>query len=424
MNVFDLRLLPLLTGLILAAASTGTCTEDALPWASLSLDDAIQLALENNPEMRAAGGRVEAAAGRAVQARTWSNPELELVAEDWPLRGSRGFADAKRTIGMSQIVPFPGKWSLSKKIGGAGVKLSEVELAAGRVALICEVKSSFYRVMALEQQVSVAAQLLAMVDASAVTARKRVDSGAAAYQEQLRAEVQAEQERSSSVDLQRELAAARQTLAAVLGRPDLVGAKLAGTLAEVPDVKLLDGTSVELLASHPRLRAAQTSLERAELESRRARLDSYPDLKMGIGVGEVGETGQSLGQISLSLPLPIFDRGRGMRQEARANIAVATAELLAVRQQLQRDWANAVGRCRTASEHTASYRERILPKAAEALRLVQDGYEEGKFGFADLVDIQRTNAEVRMTYQEKVLELNIAQAELEALLPAPSAARF
>ena len=81
-----------------------------------------------------------------------------------------------------------------------------------------------------------------------------------------------------------------------------------------------------------------------------------------------------------------------------------------------RDWGTASQRLRTAAEQVASYRERILPKANEALRLVQSGFEQGKFGFIDLLDTQRTTAEVRLAYQQKLLELNVAQAELEALL--------
>jgi cobalt-zinc-cadmium efflux system outer membrane protein len=87
-----------------------------------------------------------------------------------------------------------------------------------------------------------------------------------------------------------------------------------------------------------------------------------------------------------------------------------------VRQQLQREWANALNRYQTAAAQAASYHERILPKAAEALRLVKTGFEQGKFSFIDLLDTQRTTAEVRLAYQEKLLELNIAQVELEALL--------
>jgi len=72
-------------------------------------------------------------------------------------------------------------------------------------------------------------------------------------------------------------------------------------------------------------------------------------------------------------------------------------------------------RLRTTAEQVASYRDRILPKANEALRLVQRGFEEGKFGFIDLLDTQRTAAEARLAYQQKLLQLNLAQADIEAL---------
>ena len=77
-------------------------------------------------------------------------------------------------------------------------------------------------------------------------------------------------------------------------------------------------------------------------------------------------------------------------------------------------------RLRTAVQQVANFRERILPKANEALRLVQRGFEEGKFGFIDLLDTQRTAAQVRLAYQHKLLELNVAQADIESLVACNS----
>jgi cobalt-zinc-cadmium efflux system outer membrane protein len=116
------------------------------------------------------------------------------------------------------------------------------------------------------------------------------------------------------------------------------------------------------------------------------------------------------------LPLPVLDSSKGKKDEARANVRVAEAELRVVQQQLLREWANAQKRYRTAAEQVASYREQALPKADEALRLVQKGFEDGKFNFIDLADTQRTTAEVRLAYQQKLLELNVAEAEVEALV--------
>jgi len=383
---------------------------------ALTLDAAVRLALESNPELRASGARVDAASGRAYQAKKWTNPELELNAEDWPVSNGRGFSDAKQTIGIAQTLPYPGKKSLDKQIGGAGVKLSEAELALRRTEVVRDVKAGFYRVLASERMVEVSTQLVAVAESSAVTARKRVDAGASAYQEQLRAEVQMEQARTELTGFQRELASARQMFVTLLGRPDLKNAILAGSLAEVPDASLMEDAGAERLAKHPSTAAAQANLDRAQLAHRRARLEPYPDVKVGVSGGRIGETDQSIIQLGFSLPLPLIDSGKGKQQEARANVSVAEAELYGVQQQLQREWANAQKRYRTAAEQVANYRERILPKANEALRLVQTGFEQGKFSFIDLLDTQRTTAEVRLAYQQKLLELNIAQAELAALL--------
>jgi len=388
---------------------------------ALTLDEAVRLALASNPALRASGARVEAAAGRAYQAKKWANPELEVGAEDWPVSRRRGFADAKQTLGVAQVLPYPGKKSLDRQIGGAGIRLAEAEWAVRRTEIVRDVKATFFRVLASERLVEVAKQLVAVADASAATARKRVEAGAAAYQEQLRAEVQWEQARTELAGFQRELAAARVVFATLLGRPELKMATLAGALGETPVTALLEATAEGVLASHPSATAAQANLEQAELTYRRARLEPYPDLTLGVSGGRLGESDESIVQLGFSLPLPIVDLGKGKQQEARANVDVAEAEWQAIRQQLQREWANAQERYHTAVEQVGRYRDRILPKAEEALRLVQTGFEEGKFNFIDWLDTQRTTAEARRVYQEKLLEMNVAQAELEALLhPEPT----
>ena len=170
--------------------------------------------------------------------------------------------------------------------------------------------------------------------------------------------------------------------------------------------------------------AAKANRAQAELALRRARLEPYPDVRMEVSGGRIGETGQSIIQLGFAVPLPIIDRSKGRKQEAQANNRIAEADHAALEQRLWRDWCTACQRLRTAADQVANYRERILPKASEALRLVQTGFEAGKFGFIDLLDTQRTAAEVRLAYQQKLLDLNIAQAELEALIVRnPAAAK-
>ena len=87
----------------------------------------------------------------------------------------------------------------------SGVRLSEAELSLRRLELVRDVKTAFYQVLAAERLVEVAGELVTVAESSAATARKRVAAGAAADQEQLRAEIPLEQARTELSGFQREL---------------------------------------------------------------------------------------------------------------------------------------------------------------------------------------------------------------------------
>lgn len=389
---------------------------------SIRLSDAIAMALSNNPELRSGEAKIEAAAGRAYQAKVWSNPELTVGVEDWQVTGGRGLAGSKQTVGVAQTIPFPGRKKIDREIGVSGMRLSAAELSLRRRELVRDVKASFYQVIAAERLVEVAGELVAVAESSAAAARKRVAAGAAADEEQLRAEIPLEQSKTELAGYRRELVVARQTLFLLLGRPDLSETPVTGTLAETGDLALLDRRPDQWLAGHPSVVAGEVGRNRAELELRRARLDPYPDVRMDVSGGYVGDSGRPILELGISLPVPVIDRGRGKQQEAQANVRMAEADRAAIEQRLLRAWGAAGERFRTAAAQAANYRERILPKSNEALRMVQTGFEQGKFGFIDLLDTQRTAAEVRLAYQQKLLELNLARADIEALLGRDSAA--
>lgn len=402
-------------GLVALGHARMVVADDVSGAKALTLADAISIASSNNPELRASGGRVEAALGRADQARLWSNPELGVASEDIPIK-SGNFRQSKNTIGLAQTFPYPGKKKLDGRIGAAGARVNEAEFGLRKLELARDVKTAYFHVLAAERLVEVARELAQVAASSANAAQKRVAAGAAADQEQLRAEIQLDQARASLAEFEKELAAARQDFGALLGRPELSGASLSDALSATPDVSLLRQAPEAWLAQHPSVLAARTARDRAELEVRRARLDPYPDVTVGVNGGREGPDDASIVEFRVSVPVPIIDRAQGRKREAQANLGIAEAELSATEQRLLRNWGNASRRFRTAAELVATYRDRILPRADDALRLVQTGFQEGKFGFIDLLDTQRTTAEARLAYQQKLLELNVAQAELQALV--------
>lgn len=395
----------------------GLCLVAAHPLraAPLTLPEAIRLAIEREPELRASRGKVEAATGQAEQAGRWPNPELQFSAEDGPLRDG-GWSASKRTAGFSQTIPFPGKKGLERAMGRSGVRLSEAELSLRRLETVRATKVAFYQVLTAQELIHECRTWLESAGELAAAAQRRVEAGAAPEQDTLRAEIPLEKARLDLAEFRRDLAAARQSLAALLGRPDLGETVVADALAEAANPALLDRARTSVPQDHPSLQAAQASVEKAGAALRRAKLEALPDVTVGIGAGREAVTNASIGEIRVGIPLPVWDNASGKRREARANFSIAQAEAEAAQLRLAREWHTAATRLRTASEQAGTFRERIVPKASEALRRMQAAFDQGKNSLTDLLETQRTAADARIGYRQKLLELNIAQAELEALL--------
>ncbi|MEI7956112.1 MAG: TolC family protein [Verrucomicrobiota bacterium] len=387
---------------------------------ALSLERAIRLALNHNPQLLASGARKDAASARAVQARAWPNPELELSSEDMPMNRSR-MSQAKNMAGISQVIPYPGKKMADGEIGAADAAAGAAAWRLYRAELVREVKIAYCQVQTAERSAAVATELIGVAAAAAEAAAKRNLAGEIALQESLRTEILLGQIKTEKITAAREATVARQELARLLGRPDLSAARLTGVPYETGKLALVNAVPASWLAKHPAMVAARARRDQAAATLRRAGLEPGPDVKLGVAGGRDEAANENIVAFRLSIPLPLFDRNRGKQQEAQAGLREAEAAILATQHDLLAAWHAALACYQAAAAQVAVHRDLILPKSEQALRLVQSGFDEGKFGVIDLLDIQRTTAETRLAYQKRLFELNSARAELESLAETPPA---
>lgn len=378
--------------------------------AGLTLADAVAAAREHHPALRAARERAAAAAGRIAQAAVLPNPELAFSAEEVSLDGG-GMSDSQTMVGLTQTVPLPGKRRLAVREAEAGGRRAHWEYRALERETVLAVKVAFGRALAAEHKLAITGDLAALAATSADAAAKRVAAGAASAQEQLRAEVDLERSRSLRMAAERERVEAREQLALLMGLPDTRSRPLAGALAEMADTNVL----AQALGPDPRFAAAEAEAERAAQAWSLTRREALPDVTLAVAFGRDREADQRVAEWSVSLPLPLFDRARGSRQAAAAEYAAALAEVDGAEQRRRGDRAMVEARLHAAADGVLASRERILPKAEEALRLVRAGFGAGQFGVTDLLDTQRILAEARLAHEDRLLDLHTALAELESL---------
>lgn len=384
---------------------------------ALTLQGAINLALANNPNLNISRQKVVAADGQRIDIGKWPNPKFQVTIDEAPFNS--GISQSQTLAGFQQELPFPGKKKLDRRIGRAGVDLWNQNLFTARAILIREVKITFYEVLAAESRYDIAKEIVSLTNNSLKAVAKRRDAGRGLIQDQLRVEIEKERASADLADIDQQRETARQKLAALLGNAGLARYSLNGKLSDFrkPDLISQDGQKKGAagISSHPKIAAARITINEAELSLKRERLERVPNLTAGVETGRDRKDGVDIFGLRFSLPLPLFNRRKGNIKKAGAELEIAKSELVATELALTTRMRAAYQQALSASQQVATYRERILPKADKAVRLANSGFSEGRYTLTDLLDSQRTTASVRLIYQDKLLDLLRAQAEIEAL---------
>ncbi len=415
---FTQRLLTVLLGVafIVAAASDEIRADELTGSGELSLAEALELAADHNPLLAAAWHRLEAADARVNQAGRWANPELEFGVENFGGNDDlRGFESAESTLLISQSLQLGGKIKRGREVAESDFAIA----GRGRESIELDVRArttaAFYSVLTAQERVDLGRELLDLARSFAATVDARVEAGKVSPVEATRARMEVAAVRVALIRATRELEIARARLSAMWGSSNADFRRAVGDLPrpgdrpEWGDLRGLVEESPEILALEDRLQRSQrlVALEKSF---------RIPDLTVAAGPRRFSETGDSAWVAGFSLPLPIFDSNKGARRAAEFELEGMRRQVQATRVEIETGLVSVVQRLDAAGEIAVSMEAEVVPAATSAFDAVEIGYSEGKFGFLDVIDAQRTLFEARSLLLDSVAEYALARVDLERLI--------
>ncbi|UJJ32955.1 TolC family protein [Halopseudomonas maritima] len=371
---------------------------------SLTLEQAMALALEQNPALQAVNRNAGIAAGERRQAALLPNPELSWEMEDTRKRTST------TTIQLSQSLELGGKRAARIDLADSEIGMAELASTQQRNQLRAEVIRAYYALAHAQRRVSLAEQAETLARRTAQAAERQVSTGKLAQIAQTRAEV----ELASARALARRAEQAQRAA-------DIALSSLVGRRVSVPeDVPLLPPPPAESLRarlpSSLQIQLAEQDVSRAEAAMGVVKADRIPDLTVSLGSQYSEETRDRVNVVGFSLPLPLFDRQQG-RMLAAAERAEQARDLR--REQQRRAEASLeqlLGSWQAADEEAQLYQREILPAAESAVDKAARGLEMGKLDLLDVLDAQRTLIDVRSRYLDALDTAVQARAEATAML--------
>ena len=144
-----------------------------------------------------------------------------------------------------------------------------------------------------------------------------------------------------------------------------------------------------------------------------------PDLTLTLGPRKFQDTGSWAWVGGVSLPLPIFNRNQGARRAAEFELERTRHEVAAMRITLESRLSRVLERLRAVGDEARSYKEEIVPASIEAFEAMSLGFREGKFGFLEVLDAQRSLFEASLLLLDSQQRYAAARAELDRLVGLP-----
>jgi cobalt-zinc-cadmium efflux system outer membrane protein len=349
--------------------------------------DALRLFLEESPQAQKVPLIVQSiGAELRVDARV-SNPDVAYQVED-----AAGVRDEFLTI--QQELPITGRLGLLRESADAASSAAglaaERDLEAAAYALRASFYEVVYRDSVFERLQRGAGLLDRVVDILAQREREGEGSG----YDLLRAEQELAEIGIATAEAEAALSVARSRFGSFFDPAlRMEAAALEGDLQSTDAIPEPDEAIERALSQRADLRALLVEAERRDLERRAARRRRFPEPTVTAGWKRTEGLGlEDTGFIaSLTVPLPIFDRGQVTLARASADRQRAELETEIRKREIRAEVLASLARERAARQAAQRHGKDIEQRAGELRRIAQLAYDEGENGILELLDAHRTS---------------------------------
>jgi len=277
-----------------------------------------------------------------------------------------------------------------------------------------EAATLFYDIVAAQEVADLARQSSKLANTLAETVSKRVEAGAAAPPELLRARSDAARLESAAIAAGADIERKAYELAALWGSP-------APTFKGVLNRNNFDGSEnvpIGDVLSHPDIALANASEAVRRAEQIAARSEGVPDLTVSAGLRRFEDTGDSAFLLGVRVPIPLFDKNRDAARASTIRADSARINTVATQARLRSRQQAATLQVKTATSQLALLETQALPAAREAYDASVKGYTAGRFDLTTTLNARKELIDAGVAVIAARRELNIAASELQSLIGA------
>lgn len=376
----------------------------------LTADEAVALAIANNPRLQVTLAELGIARADLIEASTIANPvfEFELRVPGEPYRPY----ELRIAQSLIDLIQLPRR----RALGRAAFDAAQLRVSSDVLRFAAGVRSSYFDLIAASQH---AAQQRTIAEAAKAAADVAIRQHHAENITDLDLENEQALYEQAKLDLaraERELLVAREAMIRNIGLRDAsLEWRVPESFPELPASEL-DQVQLEQLAAQQRLDLA---IARREVEiaqrgiplARLSLLEAEVDLHY-----EREPSGEHTVGPGIELPIPIFDTGRAARTRAEAEFLRARQSLAALERESSSQLRTASATLAEARARVEYYRDVILPRRRRITELTKLEHNAMLLGIFQLLQARQNEAQAHSDFIEAQREYWSARTDLDRAL--------
>ena len=392
---------------------------------SITIEQAVQEALRNNPGLLAEKLGIPVAETAVITARLRPNPVVSASSDHLDWLGT-GFSEVNGAGPTETALRVDFPWERGHKrefrvdTAGYAQKIAAARVADSIRRLRLDVTLACIDVIEAKARLDLANDNLKSLEGVVQLNETRLQGGAIPPIELTRSRVAMLQFRSNVKTAELALTTARIRLQTLLGRA-------AGQTVDVSDplkipippaTPALDQIQTRAIAVRPDIQAARLDQARSQAELRLQLANGKVDYTAGAEYRRqqgVNGTGNSVG-FFFSVPLPVFNRNQGEIARVTSEEVQLQKQIDALQSQVSGEVTGAYREYETARQIIGDIESDLLGLSQEARNTTTYVYQAGAGSLLDVLDAQRAFNETMSTYYQAQADYRRAVSRLTSVV--------
>ncbi len=378
--------------------------------ADYTLSELEMRASQSHPAIQAATAQIQALQGKRVQAGLLPNPVFNYTGAEIGNEGAAGFQGGT----ISQEIVTAGKLEKDQCVVDQEILAARYNLSVEQLMVAKQIRQAAFEVMAARRIVAVNEQINNITSQTLENSESLYKNGQIDLTDIYLVRIEAKNANLELENSKTRYWSSWRRLASAVGEVDLPAATLEDLLDRPISDYQWDAIQAKIDNSAPELAKAQTKYLQASAQLQAEIARKTPNIEIEAGMQYDCSSRYNTGLVTVSVPIPFFNKNQGNIAQAQAGIGQAVAEGHAVSLDIRQRLAAAFADYQTAQRQLEWFNTNIKPDLQETLNATLNGYKQGEVSTLQLQAVQKNYFQQIRSIIEIKSRLNCAAAEIDS----------